>query len=569
MTTKKFLWISFTAVAGFIAGVLIGSSALAAEKQNVYQATYSDDGNGSRILIKKDKSQSSWLLKTDEIFEDAYPQYIAEHQPVGPERIVTLRSVSRQLIQKELLNRGVIADKGSPEKFIDEVITIVDSGPSSNRIDLVFMGDGYTEQERDKFFDDIRRMVSDMFTGDTFASYLPLFNVHAVFRASRESGIGKNDRAKDTAYRLYRAGNTLRAIYPGDKSALRNSCSQAPGCDYPIVIGNDPYYGGLGGEFAVSTSSPTSGTVVLRHELGHNFGRVGEEYDGGGYFGANHSRSLNSLTWKHWANESTVRAEPVVSRFIAWPWKNLDSGDFSAKFRSNGQYSKAIVTYSASGLNGEDALNITLDGAPITYENPGTDDRRFQTIAFDSGFSDGSHELKFSKNQSDTNNWFSSVNVQEYKEGYNFDNEYIGAYPVFGQSGAVDGYRSNHFKCLMRNMRSEHFCSICQENNWLKFFARVNVIDDIEVNNGSKNTTVNLKAMKLGQFRTDGLENPGSLSVSWYRNNTLVPDLQDQVTWTLPTRDIRGDWRVDVEYKTPEVRKDTRGLLKGTKEIEI
>jgi hypothetical protein len=52
------------------------------------------------------------------------------------------------------------------------------------------------------------------------------------------------------------------------------------GCDYPSIIGNDPFYGGLGGEFVIATESETSGTIVLRHEMGHNFISVGEEYDG-------------------------------------------------------------------------------------------------------------------------------------------------------------------------------------------------------------------------------------------------------------------------------------------------
>ena len=70
--------------------------------------------------------------------------------------------------------------------------------------------------------------MTELFAGDTLRSYLPIFNVHAVFRASAESGIGKNDRPKNTAYRLYREGNTLRAIFPGDSSAAHDSCSQAP-----------------------------------------------------------------------------------------------------------------------------------------------------------------------------------------------------------------------------------------------------------------------------------------------------------------------------------------------------
>ena len=43
-----------------------------------------------------------------------------------------------------------------------------------NRIDVVFMGDGYTEEERELHFADMERLVDDMWGDTTFASYLPL-----------------------------------------------------------------------------------------------------------------------------------------------------------------------------------------------------------------------------------------------------------------------------------------------------------------------------------------------------------------------------------------------------------
>jgi hypothetical protein len=49
------------------------------------------------------------------------------------------------------------------------------------------------------------------------------------------------------------------------------------GCDFPSIVGNDDFYGGLGGEFVIGTKSHTTGTIVLRHEMGHNFVNVGEE----------------------------------------------------------------------------------------------------------------------------------------------------------------------------------------------------------------------------------------------------------------------------------------------------
>ena len=43
-----------------------------------------------------------------------------------------------------------------------------------NRIDVVFMGDGYTAEERELHFADMERLVDDMWGDTTFASYLPL-----------------------------------------------------------------------------------------------------------------------------------------------------------------------------------------------------------------------------------------------------------------------------------------------------------------------------------------------------------------------------------------------------------
>lgn len=97
---------------------------------------------------------------------------------------------------------------------------IVDGGDQANRIDVVFMGDGYTAGERNQFFDDIRRLTTDMFNGDTFRSYLPLFNIWAVYVESVESGIGYNG-AKDTPFKLYRSAGELRAIYTANSQYAR------------------------------------------------------------------------------------------------------------------------------------------------------------------------------------------------------------------------------------------------------------------------------------------------------------------------------------------------------------
>jgi hypothetical protein len=130
----------------------------------------------------------------------------------------------------------------------EEIVKIIDGGNQNNRIDVVFMGDGYTAPEREQFFDDIRRLTTDMFQGTTFRSYLPVFNIWAIYVESVDSGIGYNG-AKNTPFRLYREAGQLRGIFTGNANYARQVCrlTGTGGCDYPSLIGNDDYYGGLGG----------------------------------------------------------------------------------------------------------------------------------------------------------------------------------------------------------------------------------------------------------------------------------------------------------------------------------
>ena len=179
-----------------------------------------------------------------------------------------------------------------------EVRELVKTGSDENRIVLVIIGDGYTLEEKEKYYKDVNRMVDDLFREVTFKSYLPLFNIYAVYTPSNDSGI-TDLIEKDTAFGLYRAPKgSKRGIMPGDRLAMERALNLASSkVDYPIVIANDDYYGGLGGRYAITTRSLNSGSMVLRHELGHNFSNVGEEYDGGQvYSGANFSRSSKKKT---------------------------------------------------------------------------------------------------------------------------------------------------------------------------------------------------------------------------------------------------------------------------------
>jgi hypothetical protein len=463
---------------------------------------------------------------------------------------------------------------------------LVDSGDPKNRIDVVLMGDGYTTNDETKFFEDMQRLTHDMFTGDTFAQYLPLFNIWGVFVPSKDQGIGVGGRSKNTPFGLYRDGTELRGIYCSNPSAARKVCQKVGqyACDFPSLIGNDDFYGGLGGEFTISTRSPTSATIVLRHEMGHNFGQVGEEYDGGQvYSGANSISSLSSITWKHWlTNPNQIREEKMAVTFTDHMWYDLKKGPYKIPFKTDGSYKRWMLSLSASGVDTNDSLNIILDGKPLEWKTNGVKDRTFYTWNSTEGLSAGKHEIIV---KSGDNNFDGPImkqlchlDLMEYGDENEFqmnNEEVISAYPTWNSFGRKK-YRPTNEKCLMRNMLSTKFCNVCYENMWLKFMERLEFIDEVVVI-GSK---VNLKLIPLGQLRSpiintrteqESIQEQEKYTVNWSKNDQEEIQFKDQfqVDLAKSTLGTKGEWKVLVKLETPSVRYDPKKYMQSVKTFTV
>ena len=65
-----------------------------------------------------------------------------------------------------------------------------DNGPSSNRVDIVFLGDGYTSAQFGVYQSHIGAMMSHLFDDgqDPFPRYRNYFNAHRIDVISEQSG---------------------------------------------------------------------------------------------------------------------------------------------------------------------------------------------------------------------------------------------------------------------------------------------------------------------------------------------------------------------------------------------
>ncbi|KAI5831700.1 hypothetical protein K523DRAFT_409564 [Schizophyllum commune Tattone D] len=497
-----------------------------------------------------------------------------------------------------------------------EVRPLMEHGPPENRVDLMFFSDGYLPTEKAQFFADAQMLATGLIAGNkTYNSVAPLLNMWAAFTPSGESGIGWGGVAKNTTYGLYRDGTELRAVYVGKPEVNVAACKALGAkCDYPIIVGNSPLYGGLESRHnegaTTITNSPANGVLVLRHELGHSIPDVGEEYDGGGddgYYGANtHAGSGGEVKWAHWLDAddhafdisdgrdepgyadrtSSLRPQRATMPLQAYPWTLLNTtAPWSATFASSGAYVRALVRFSLSGIPEASDARVLLDGKDLEWiPKVGIEKDRWHYDLHVGGLHEGDHEVTFElvNKEREGEAQLCNVEVLEFGDEDEFDARpgVYGLFPTFG-SDNVTRYRPTNEDCLMRLVTAPGFCNVCLESLWLTLLARVDLIDGVdevcttranEVQEGEHAAaghdehTLSIRLISLGQLRGVDIGVKERYSVNWSKDGVAVDELTDKLT--VSVGEDETNWQVNVTYLTEEVRKDEDGRTRASRTVK-
>ncbi|MBB5030828.1 M64 family metallopeptidase [Prosthecobacter vanneervenii] len=167
------------------------------------------------------------------------------------------------------------------------LFTVQDNGPRSERINLVFLSEGYTTADMPNFATHVTNAVNFLFSKEPWAQYRSYCNVYRIEIASNESGCdnGNTSGANGLRDTYFSAGfNTpsvtqlLTLAGTGSTRAFSLLNTYLPEYDVPVVIVNDTKYGGAGGSLAVASINSSSAAVV-EHEIGHSFALLADEYD--------------------------------------------------------------------------------------------------------------------------------------------------------------------------------------------------------------------------------------------------------------------------------------------------
>ena len=232
---------------------------------------------------------------------------------------------------------------------------IVDSGNHHNCLDLVFIAEGYTENELDKFRGDVKRLSDILFTYKPFDKYRKKINIWAIEAVSDESGTdipGEGIYKKTALNSSFYTFDLERYLTTFDIKSVRDYAGIVPYDNIIVLINTDRYGGGGMYNYYSGTSSDNLLTPqVFTHELGHGLAGLGDEY----YSSTVAYEEFYPLSVEPWEANLTTLVD------FNSKWKDKISSDTPTPTPATEDYSGIIGLFEGGGYSGIGIFRPQLD----------------------------------------------------------------------------------------------------------------------------------------------------------------------------------------------------------------
>ncbi len=162
------------------------------------------------------------------------------------------------------------------------VTTLSQSGSLDDRINVVYLAEGFTADESDQFLARVRELDRVLRTDESWERFTDWMNSYAIMVAGAESGadIPNEGVVRDTYFNTsFGEGSQDRFLAISGSRAGVNELliSTIPAYDIVVLLVNSPKYGGTGG-FPATISNHEDAAEILLHELGHSFAILADEH---------------------------------------------------------------------------------------------------------------------------------------------------------------------------------------------------------------------------------------------------------------------------------------------------
>ncbi|MCX5894473.1 MAG: M64 family metallo-endopeptidase, partial [Proteobacteria bacterium] len=201
----------------------------------------------------------------------------------------------------------------------DIIEKVINNGEDTSRFVWVFLAEGYTESELQKYKDDSKRIINYFISSSPWNEYRSFINIYTIFTPSNQSGAdhpSQNtyvDTAFDATFDSYGIDNLLTV---NDAKAF-NAAAQVPAFDAVFILVNDEQNGGSGGATVVISNGPAAAEIAL-HEAGHLIAHLSDEYETPypisqeleGMPNITGETETEAIPWKDWIDPETPLPTP-------------------------------------------------------------------------------------------------------------------------------------------------------------------------------------------------------------------------------------------------------------------
>lgn len=235
----------------------------------------------------------------------------------------------------------VYADPGRRLEF--GTVDLEIKGDPAEKVDLLFIAEGYSREEMEKFIDDARRSAGYIFSEEPFRSNRQAFNVRAVKSFSRDSGtdIPGEDTWRNTVVNssFYTFG-IERYMTTLD---YRSVCDVASNAHYDqvYILVNTPKYGGGGiyNFYSISAADNKESRAVVIHEFGHAFAGLADEY------------YTSEVAYSDYFNLETEPWNPNLTTLVAFDakWRDMVETGTPVPTPPEEEYARKVGVYEGGG----------------------------------------------------------------------------------------------------------------------------------------------------------------------------------------------------------------------------
>lgn len=191
----------------------------------------------------------------------------------GPDRSPAVVPIPRDL--------HLASGDSAPTTESPVLVPMHENGRHANRIDLIFVGDGYLASEMPVFAQSAEKAWQALMSYEPYKTYQNFFNASRIEIPSPVSGISNDPTdgiVKKTPLGMHFFCHGIERLLCVDTKAAAAYASLVPGISHVVAIAHTTTYGGAGGSITTLAGENEFSDGVIVHEMAHTIADLGDEY---------------------------------------------------------------------------------------------------------------------------------------------------------------------------------------------------------------------------------------------------------------------------------------------------